>query len=108
MGYQKNKRKKQRDFVALLRPLLRSPEWLLLSKSAMLAYVYIKTGYNGANNGEIVAPYGLLQKVLRSSATVCKVLEELETKHWIEKTVQGGLFKRASKYRLTFLYDKFQ
>ena len=33
--------------------LLRSPEWKSLSAAAKLAYIYLKSKFNGSNNGGI-------------------------------------------------------
>lgn len=106
MGYHKRDQK-NRDFVGLSRKMLLSQEWLSLPNCAKLAYVYFKKNYNGFNNGEIVAPYKELKKVLKSSATISKAIKTLENKQWIETTEQGGLFQKVSRYRLTFLYDPF-
>ncbi len=108
MGSQKRKKGKHRDFVAFLRPLLDSPEWLDLSNSAKLAYLYFKKAYVGHNNGEIKLYYSQMGKVLKSSATFSKAIKELENKNWIKTENQGGLFKRASTYSLTFLHDRFR
>ena len=108
MGSQKKKQKKYRDFMALLRPLLDSPEWLNLSTSAKLAYLYFKKAYVGHNNGEIRLYYSQMKKILKSSATFSKAIKELEEKNWIKTENQGGLFQRASTYSLTFLYDRFR
>jgi len=94
--------------MALLRPLLDSPEWLNLSTSAKLAYLYFKKAYVGHNNGEIRLYYSQMKKILKSSATFSKAIKELEEKNWIKTENQGGLFQRASTYSLTFLYDRFR
>lgn len=107
MGRQNKQKTKHRNFLALLRPLLDSEEWLDLSNSAKLTYVYIKKGYNGSNNGEIVVPYSQLQKILNSTATISKVLNELENKRWIDRSLERGLYHKATKYTLTFKYDHF-
>jgi hypothetical protein len=107
-GKSKKEKNKHRNFVALLRPLLDSPEWLNLSSSAKLAYLYFKRAYVGHNNGEIRLYYSQMNRVLKSPATFSKAIKELEDKNWIKTEKQGGLFQRASIYSLSFLYDRFQ
>ena len=108
MGVQKRTKHKYRNFVAFLRPLLDSPEWLNLSNSAKIAYLYFKSAYVGHNNGEIKLYYSQMRKVLKSSATFSKAIKELENKNLIKTVDQGGLYQRASTYSLTFYYDKFR
>ena len=61
-----------RSFVMLGRGMLRSPEWKELSPAAKLAYVYLKSKYNGSNNGGVQLHYSELKGIrgLSSSSTI--------------------------------------
>jgi hypothetical protein len=107
MGANKKNKYRSNNYVGFERPMLLSPEWLSLSKKSMLAYLYFKCSFVGGNNGQITLPYSELKKILKSSETVSKAIKELQEKGWIEVTAKGGMFHNASKYRLTFAFDRF-
>jgi len=106
-----SKRRKQTyyNFVALPKSLFfgRCPEWQKLSGSAKLLYIYLKAGYNGANNGEITFPYSRLRKHrgLSSSGTIAKASKELEEKGFISRTNKGGLYKGCNMYKFIGAMD---
>ncbi len=91
-------------FVMLERGMLNSPEWKGLSRTAMIAYIYIKKNYNGSNNGEISLKYTDLVGIM-APATISAALKELKAKEWIDKTQHGGLHRYYCKYRLTGQHD---
>ncbi len=99
------KKKKLPPFVAIGRAVLKSPEWLKLSSSAKLLYIYIKSKYAGSNNGEIILPYSELAPVLRSSKTISRALKQLVANEWIEIKQKGGLYRKTNIYTLTFKHD---
>jgi hypothetical protein len=108
MGYAKRKGK-HRSFVMLSREMLDHPEWRKLGSAAKLAYIYLKDGYVGSNNGDIRLPYSSLRGIigLSSHGTISGGLRELETNGWIRRTNLGGLFGRLNAYELTGKYDAY-
>jgi len=52
------------SFVQIPRSWLfgKCQEWMQLSPSAKLLYIYLKAGFNGSNNGEITFPYSRFKK----------------------------------------------
>jgi hypothetical protein len=93
MSYAKRQRENHQSFVGLSRKMLGLPEWRKLSQSAKLAYIYLKDGYTGSNNGEIKVYNASLRgiKGLSSSGTIAKGLRELEKDGWIRRTNHGGV-----------------
>ena len=89
------------------RMLLKTNEWKSLTPSAKLLYIYLKSRYNGSNNGEIQLHYSELKgiKGLSSNNTVAKAFQELEKKGWIKKTRIGGLYRYVNEFELTGTYD---
>ncbi len=108
MSTRRRKRKHDKSFVMLGRRTLKCPEWKGLSASAKLLYIHLKAKYNGSNNGEIRLHYSELKGTqgLRSSATVAKAFQELESKGWIKKTKHGGMYRYFNEYELTGRYDE--
>jgi len=45
------KKKSGPPFVMIYKKVLESPEWKELSHPEKLLYLYVKSGYNGGNNG---------------------------------------------------------
>lgn len=84
-----------------------SEEWLLLPSTAKIAYMCIKCGFNGKNNGFITLYYSQFKRLLKSPATISKGIKILVDRGWI-LVEPGGLYRRASKYTLTFKHDKFK
>lgn len=108
MSYSKRKRdKRYNSFVPLSRKMLRCKEWKELSPRAKLLYIYIKSKYNGFNNGKIRLYYSELKGIrgLSSPATISKANKELESKGWVKRTRYGGLYRYFNEYRLTGKYD---
>lgn len=87
--------------------MLRCVEWKQLSPGAKIAYIQIKAGHNGSNNGMITLPYSELETVkgLGSPSSVSKAIHELLKKGWIKKTHLGGLHRYRNVYELTGKYD---
>ncbi len=100
----RHKKNKHRRFVLLERNTLLSPEWQNLSHSEMIAYIYIKNNFNGANNGAIPLKYAELKGIF-APATLSKALKGLQTKGWIERTEHGGLYRYYCLYKLTGTHD---
>jgi hypothetical protein len=110
-------RKKQRTgkgysnppFVAISRRALFSEEWANLTPKEKIFYIQLKARYNGSNNGQITFPYKKAQHIkgLQSARTISSAAQGLEDKEWIERSMEGGLHRYTTKYRLTFKYDDF-
>jgi hypothetical protein len=109
VGYAKSKRHEHKSFVMLSRAMLDLPEWRQLGTSAKLAYIYLKDGFDGRNNGNIRLYYTSLRGVvgLSSPGTISRGLRELETKGWIQRTKLGGLYRLSNAYKLTGKYDEY-
>lgn len=107
MGLYKNGSRKRKNFVAFFRDLLTSKEWMDLSSSTKITYLYFKSSYTGDNNGEITLYYSQMIKIFGNKQTFSNSIKELEEKGWIVRITNGGLGKIATKYSLTFKYDKF-
>jgi hypothetical protein len=107
MGFSKRRRSKYRNFVMVCRDMLNHPEWRGLSPSAKLAYLYVKDGYIGTNNGNIQVPYTSLRDVvgLRSTSTISTAFRDLEKNGWIRRKKERGLFRTPSLFELTGKYD---
>jgi len=107
MGYMKNKKLKRKGppFVMIYKETLRSKEWKELSSSAKVIYIYIKSKYNGSNNGELSFKY-LEYKNEFSSGTISNALKQLVKKEWLNKTKHGGMYRYYCLYELTGKHDK--
>jgi len=82
-------------------------EWKEFSPAARDIYIMLKAKYNRKNNGEICLYYSELKKIkgLRNQRTISKGFKELEEKEWIERSIDGGLFRIPKKYKLTGKHD---
>ena len=111
MSVRKRRRSKgYKSFVMLARKMLLSnEEWKELSSAAKLFYIYLKSKYNGINNGNIKLHYSELKGVIgiSSHSTISKAIKELEKKEWIKRTKLGGLYRHINEYELTGNYDKY-
>ena len=97
--------------------VLKSPEWKELSHIEKLLYLYVKSGYNGGNNGDILfnkSEYtrskenplgefarGTLQKVLGGEKEKGTLIE----RGWLEKKLVGGRRRYKIFFRLTGKFD---
>jgi DNA-binding MarR family transcriptional regulator len=108
MGSRNRWKRSNKSFVMIGRGmLLRSQQWKELSPAAKLAYIYIKSKFNGINNGGIRLYYSELKGVkgLSSPSTISRALKELEKKEWIKRTKLGGLYRHFNEFKLTGKYD---
>jgi hypothetical protein len=109
-GPRKGKGYSNPPFVGLpIRMVRRCDEWKNLSSSAKILYIYIKSKYNGSNNGEIKFSYSEIKGVkgCATNRTISRAIKELESNEWICKTKIGGLYRYYNLYKLTFKYDDF-
>lgn len=114
----KGKDDRYASFVRLERGMLfRCPEWRKLSARAKIFYIYLKAKYNGpsgrghvTNNGQLQLHFSELSDLpdLRSRKAFYGAVRELEASGWIKRTNQGGLFRDANTYELTWHHDKLQ
>lgn len=111
MSFAKRTGKKHKDtipFVWIAKDmLLNCKEWKELSAAAKLLYQYIKTKYNGSNNGKIKLSYLELKgiKGISSPGTISKAQKELLKDEWIKITQHGGLYRYSNLYKLTWKHD---
>jgi hypothetical protein len=98
------KRKDARPYVKLLIEMIRGSEWQSLSPRAQSIYIYLKSEYNGRNNGAICLPYSEVRKAGIGNNWIRRGFKELQQKGWIE-IEPGGLLKNPSLYRLTGKHD---
>jgi len=100
--------KRYPPFVMLERATLDSREWKELTKSEMIAYIYIKKNYNGRNNGKIPCPYSNLKHIMKSNSTISAAVKGLKNKGWIDIERHGGLHRHYNLFRLTGKYDRIR
>lgn len=108
MSYSKRKKNKPyNSFVAIPRKTLWCEEWKKLSPCAKFLYIYIKSKYNGSNNGNIRLYYPELEGIrgISAPATISKAIKELERNSWVLRTKIGGLYRNFNEYELTGKYD---
>jgi len=88
--------------------LYRSLEWKALSPAAKIVYIYLKSKYNGANNGHVRLYYSEFKgiKGLVSHSTISRAFRELEKGGWIKRNQIGGLHRHFNEYFLTGSFDK--
>ena len=112
MGIAKRRRKNGRDSPPFIRcekdMLFNCSGWKELSPSAKLLYIYIKSRYNGSNNGKIKLPYSELSgiKGISSSKTISNAQLELKQKGWISISQHGGMYRYFNLYKLTWRFDR--
>ena len=101
-------------FVMIEKQTLKSPEWKGLLPSEQGIYIFIKSKYNGSNNGDICFHYSELTDQY-SSATIAKVLGGPKTgdgslikKGWLKKKMAGGRWRYQCFYELTGKYDNLR
>lgn len=79
-------------FLSLPRPVYNSPNFIMLSPSAVKLLIDIGIQYNGANNGDLQASLNPMRKRgWVSSSTLNRARQELLHYGFIELTRQGGL-----------------
>jgi len=80
-----------------------------LSPPARTFYFWLKSRYDGTNNGEIQLPYSHMRGVsgCSSNDTIRAAIDELEEKGWIKITKKGGLYRHNNYYRLTFQHELY-
>lgn len=88
--------------------LLKCQEWKDLRPAAKIIYIYIKSKYNGANNGKIRLHYSELKgiKGFGSQSSISRAIKELEKEGWIKRTKCGGLHRYFNEYELTGIFDE--
>jgi len=107
--------KKQRDyrpFIGLHKELIfNCPEWAALSSNAKVLYQLLKAKWNPKKGEDIHLSYRALAKLaykdMASSRTISSAFKELERGGWIERMISGGLFGKATRWRLTGKHDGF-
>lgn len=111
-GHVRGKKSSER-FVKLPAHVLQTPAYRALGASARALLVDVLQGYNGSNNGRLLASMAYLKPLgWRSSATVAAALKELMEHGFVIKVRQGGIgaTRTACCYAVTWLpqqYDEF-
>jgi DNA-binding HxlR family transcriptional regulator len=87
---------------------LKDENWRQLSPAAKIIYLYLKSKYNGSNNGQIRLHYSELQDIcgLKNPRVISAAFKELESQGWITRTKIGGLHRFTNEYQLTGKYDE--
>jgi len=89
------------------------PEWAALSSQAKSLYWLLKGKRNPKKNGGLVRlSYRELLELkyhgLRRRDTISRAFKELESSGWIQRQGEGGgLFGRATIYKLTGFFDEY-
>lgn len=79
-------------FLSLPQPVYNSPNFIMLSPSALKLLIDIGIQYNGANNGDLQASLNPMRsRGWVSSSTLNRARQELLHYGFIELTRQGGL-----------------
>jgi len=80
-----------------------------LSPGAKIFYWYLKSRFDGVNNGDIKLPYSVMRNVLgcTNSKTTKAAIDELESKGWIKIRKKGGLLYYSNYYKLTFKHEQY-
>lgn len=94
MARSRLKSKGRRDsgsFVAIPTEILESSEYAMLNGNAVKALLDLYSQFNGRNNGDYTAAWGVMSKRgWKSKASLYKALRALLEGGWIVKTRQGG------------------
>lgn len=108
------KKRDPRPYVGMHKEVIFScPEYGKLSPVAKCLYQLMKGKRNPVkNNGLVKLSYRdilkLKQRGLRRRETISKAFKELEADGWIKREGQGGgLYRKATYYRLTGKYDEY-
>jgi len=90
------------------RLLLKDENWKQLSPAAKVLYLYLKSKFNGSNNGKIKLQYVKLQTIrgFKNPRVISAAFKELEIKEWIKRQKVGGLYRYRNEYQLTGKYDE--
>ena len=90
-------------FVRLPHFVLRSPQWVALSGTAIKLLLELAGQYNGRNNGDLSATYtDMKARGWASNDTLQRALRELEAGAWIVRTRQGGRHIGCNLYALSW------
>jgi len=101
------KKHKAPPFVMVRRDLLKDLTWRKLSNAAKVLYIYLRYKFDFKKvNSEVCLPYVEIKDMM-SSKTVSRAFKELIGNQFIEKSVQGGLFKGMNKYKFVGEYKHF-
>lgn len=86
---------------------MKDENWKQLSPGSKILYLYLKSKYNGSNNGQIRLHYSELQDVrgFKNPRAISSAFKELEEKEWIKRSKIGGLHRYFNEYELTGRFD---
>ena len=101
------KKHKAPPFVMVRRDLLKDLTWRKLSNAAKVLYIYLRFKFDFKRvNSEVSLPYVEIKDMM-SSKTVSRAFKELIKAGFLEKSLQGGLFKGMSRYKFKGQYKDF-
>ena len=104
MALKRTSGRKCPPFVFINGKTLWSEEWRQLLPSRQIIYHYLKSRYNGQNNGKIYFPYSDFEDQ-SDKRTFYESLDELEARGWISRVRKGGKRRFHYLYRLTGKHD---
>ena len=87
-------------FVPIMKDMISSPAFLNLTNASRVAYLLLKAQCCKFDQKEIKFPYSHAEKYMHMH-TFAASLKQLEENGFIEKTQEGGLFRRTNIYSLT-------
>jgi len=91
------------SFLALPRHILESDEYAELTAFEVKLLIDMFAQFNGKNNGDLCAAWGIMEKKgWRSRDTLFRAIEGLRFNKFIQRTRQGGR-NMASLYAVTWL-----
>lgn len=89
-------------FTPLVHEYFMTPQFAALSPRAVKLLIEVYMQFNGANNGDLCASWGVMRKRgWTSKDQLAKALIELEATRWLERTRQGGI-NRPTLYAVSF------
>ena len=95
-------RKGSGPYLGILHSMIDSPAYISLSSWSAKLIMDLGRQYTGFNNGDLCAPYSLMQhRGWNSPSTLNKALKELQDKGFITLTRQGGR-NRCNLYAVTW------
>lgn len=102
-------RKKNRlpPFVAIVKDMLKSEAWLLISNASRVAYIHLKSKCVTAKNDEITLSFKEMERVM-DRHTFSRSLNQLEAHGFITKDKRGGLYRKRNYFRISEQWKTFR
>lgn len=104
LGFAMNSYKKKRDklppFVPVLKEMIRSPAYKELTNAARTAHLLLKCQCCKFGQDEVRLPYRHTSEYM-DQHTFSKAITQLSDLGFIEKTFEGGLYRRTNVYKFS-------